>query len=360
MTQAVEVHVGAGVDCDERAAPRVAALDIGLEASKAHSSRGLGNGARVLENVLHRSADLVRADGNDAVEQVLAQAEGLLARLPDRDTVREEPHLVEDDPRSRGDGVRHGRRIVRLDTEDLHLRPEELDEDRDARGKTTTADGNEDGVDGVRVLAQDLHAHRALPGDDIRVVIGVDEGLALLRLDLAGMGIGLVEAFAVQHHLAAAASDRLHLDVRGGLRHHDGGPDTEFLRGQRDTLRMIAGGGADDAALEGLLRQAHHLVVGAAQLERKHRLQVLALEAHGHTEPLRQPRHGVERALDGDVVDARGEDVADVVLHGRSVPSGRPDARQGGRTATRRRDLLLACRARSGNRALRHPALSAA
>jgi hypothetical protein len=41
---------------------------------------------------------------------------------------------------------------------------------------------------------------------------------------------------------------------------------------------VVAGRGADDAALEFLGRQAGDLVVGAAQLEGEHRLHVLALE----------------------------------------------------------------------------------
>jgi hypothetical protein len=43
---------------------------------------------------------------------------------------------------------------------------------------------------------------------------------------------------------------------------------------------VVAGRRRDDAAPRPR-RQVRHLVVGAAQLEREHRLQVLALEQHG-------------------------------------------------------------------------------
>ena len=55
------------------------------------------------------------------------------------------------------------------------------------------------------MLAQDFHADRALPGDDVRIVVGMDEGEAPLGLELPRMRIRLVEVVAVQHDPAAAA-----------------------------------------------------------------------------------------------------------------------------------------------------------
>jgi hypothetical protein len=52
----------------------------------------------------------------------------------------------------------------------------------------------------------------------------------------------------------------------------------ELLRRQRHALGMVAGRGADHAALALRRRQVGDLVVGAAQLEAEHRLHVLALE----------------------------------------------------------------------------------
>ena len=68
-------------------------------------------------------------------------------------------------------------------------------------------------------------------------------------------------------------------------RHHDRRAAAEPLRGERHALRVVAGRRRDHAARAaragGRLR---HLVVGAAQLEREHRLQVLALEQHAVAE----------------------------------------------------------------------------
>ena len=64
-------------------------------------------------------------------------------------------------------------------------------------------------------------------------------------------------------------------------------------------------------------RQPDDLVVGAAQLEREHGLQILALE-EGPRTPSRCDMRGIEieRALDGDVVDARAEDLLGIIVHG--------------------------------------------
>ena len=87
---------------------------------------------------------------------------------------------------------------------------------------------------------------------------------------------------------------------------------------ERHALRMVAGRGADDAALRADRRQLRDLVVGAANFERKHRLQVFPLEQDAIVEAARQPRCGFQRCLDGDVVDLGLEDAIDVVfLHGR-------------------------------------------
>ena len=134
------------------------------------------------------------------------------------------------------------------------------------------------------MLAQDLHADRALPGDDVGVVERVDERQSPLARHLDRLLVGVVEIVAVQHHLPAEVAHRLDLDVRRGLRHHDHGRNAATARRQRHALRVVAGGGADHSAAGDRLREVRDLVVGAAQLEREDRLQVLALEQDPVTE----------------------------------------------------------------------------
>src|SRR5262249_9536376 len=85
----------------------------------------------------------------------------------------------------------------------------------------------------------------------------------------------------------------------------------------RDALRMVAGRRANYAPLQGIGRKARDLVVGAPDLEREDRLQILALEPHRIAEALRQPRHPIEWALDRHIIDAGGEDVLQLVAHGK-------------------------------------------
>ena len=119
-------------------------------------------------------------------------------------------------------------------------------------------------MQGLGVLAQDLHADGALAGDDLRVVEGVDEGQAPLRHPLHGLGIGLIVGIPVQHGLGAEAAHRLDLDGRRGPRHDDGGLDPQSRRPHGHPLGMIAGRSGDDPALQRRRAEMDELVIGAA------------------------------------------------------------------------------------------------
>ncbi|MCY1361949.1 hypothetical protein D9M69_486450 [compost metagenome] len=167
------------------------------------------------------------------------------------------------------------------------------------------------------MLAEDFHGHGALAGDHFRIVVGVDVDVALLLHQLQRIRQRLGEGVAVQHRLAAAGAHALHLQFRGGARHHDGRLDAQLAGGQRHALRMVAGGGGDHAALQLLAGQLRQLVVGAANLEGEHRLQILALEQDLVAQPLGKLAGRLQGSFHGDVVDARGEDLLDVLFeHG--------------------------------------------
>ncbi len=193
--------------------------------------------------------------------------------------------------------------------------PQVLHEGGDAGGQPAAAHRHEDRLDRPGMLLQDLLADRPLAGDHVRVVEGMQEGQALLGLEGLRLGERLVEGVAVQDDLRAARPAGIDLDGRGGARHHDHRPGAEPGGGQRDALRVVARRGADHAAGDLFGAEARHLVVGAAQFEREDRLQILTLQQHGAAESLRHPRHRIEGALDRHVVDAGGEDLADVVGH---------------------------------------------
>jgi hypothetical protein len=280
-------------------------------------ARALHDGTRVLEDVLDARADFVGVHQHDFVDVLAAQAERFLAHLPDRDAVREDADPLEHHALLGAHRIVHGGRVHRFDADDPDLRVQEFRVDRDAGDEAAAAHGHEDRVDVAARLAQDFHRDGALPRDDVRVIEGMHEREVALAHDGLSVFVCAVVIVAVQHHLAAEISHGAHLDGRGGQRHHDGGGDAAALRGQCHALRMIAGRGADDTALRHRVGQVRNLVVGAAQLEREHRLQVLALEHHGVADAARQARRRLQWGLHRHVVDAGLENALDVVVgHG--------------------------------------------
>src|SRR5690606_23810218 len=72
-----------------------------------------------------------------------------------------------------------------------------------------------------------------------------------------------------------------------------------------------------------LLGQLGNAVVGATNLEGEHRLQVLALEQDLVAQTLRQLAGEWQGSFLGNVVDARGEDLLDVLFEHRGDSGGR-------------------------------------
>jgi len=208
----------------------------------------------------------------------------------------------------------HRRGVFRLDADDPDARIELLDVGGDAGDQAAAAHGDEDRIEFAAGLAQDLHADRALAGNHVRIVERMHEHHMSLAHQCQCVLIGGVVNVPVQHHFGTEVHHRLHLDGRRGLRHHDQRRDAALTRRQRHALCMIAGRSADYSALRDRRRQMGNLVVRAAQLEREHRLQVFALEQDLIAQSTRQPRRGIQRRLDGDVVDARLEYALQVII----------------------------------------------
>ncbi|CAD6522075.1 hypothetical protein LMG27952_01428 [Paraburkholderia hiiakae] len=169
------------------------------------------------------------------------------------------------------------------------------------------------------MLAQHFHRHGALAGDHVGIVEGMHEGQAALFLQAHGVGVGVAVRLTGLHDLdgrAAVRAHRIDLHLRRGDRHADHRFHAQFRGRKRHTLRVIARGGGDHAALQLRGREVRHLVVGAAQLEGEHGLVVLALEEHGVAQARREVRGTLEFGLAGGVVDAGGEDCLQVIVVG--------------------------------------------
>ena len=89
--------------------------------------------------------------------------------------------------------------------------------------------------------------------------------------------------------------DALDLLKRGDSGHEDGGPDAQRGAGEGHALGMIAGAGADHAARRLLRRQPRDLVVGPADLEGAHFLEVFALQQDPSAIEVREPLAGLQR-----------------------------------------------------------------
>ena len=87
-----------------------------------------------------------------------AQAEGFLAHLLHRDAVGEDADALERHALLGAQRIVHGRRVHRLDADDLDLGIEVLHVHRDAGDQPAAADRHEDRVEVAARLAQDLHA----------------------------------------------------------------------------------------------------------------------------------------------------------------------------------------------------------
>ncbi len=254
-----------------------------------------------------------------------ADIEGVLADLRHRHAVGEQPDLRQHHALA----GRHGRLqavgVVRLDANHLDFRAQVLHVGSNASDQATATHRHEDRVQLAWVLAQDFHGHGALPGDGVRIVVGVhvDEALFIDQFQRIGQRLG--ERVAMQHHLAAPRTHAFDLDLRGGLGHHDSGLDAHLARGQGQALGVVACRGGDHATGQLFRGQLGQFVVGPANLEREHRLQVFTLEQNLVAQPLAQLPGALQRGFYRNVVDARGEDLLDVLFEHRESITGPRD-----------------------------------
>ena len=216
-------------------------IDLALE----HGGHGRGAGGlddllAALHEQEHRLGDLEIVDGDDVVGVFLDERDGDVARRLDGDAVGDGGHGVGLDIAVRMERLRDRVRALGLHADDLHAGVDLLDA-RGHAGKQAAAAGRHD--DDVRrgQIAEDLEAERALTGNDLGVIVGVQERGVLLLADLAGFGIGVVIAVAREHNGGTVALRGLRLGDGRGLGHDNRGRDAEAVRGVGHALRMVAG-----------------------------------------------------------------------------------------------------------------------
>ena len=210
--QAIEVHVGAAGDRDERLPLRRVIGAVLLDRGHAERTGRLENAARVLEHVLDRRASGIGVDNDELVDDLASQSERLLADQLDRGSVGKEADVRELDPLACFDRTQHRVGVGHLDSDDPDLGSYGLDVGADPRDQAASADGDKDGVDRSLMLAEDLHRDRSLSGDHIGIVERVNEGEPLRRLQVHRVKVGVGVAVPLQHHLAAQCPYRVDLE----------------------------------------------------------------------------------------------------------------------------------------------------
>ena len=143
-------------------------------------------------------------------------------------------------------GVRGAPFDLHADHADLGVGP--LQCDRHAAGQPAAADGDDHAPE-IRDVLQQLEPERGLPGDDGRIIEGVDEGHPLLgRTHVRGRGDGRVDGLPALAHRGAIRAGGLRLGDRGALGDEDLAPHAEVPGGIGDGLGVIAGAAGHDAS----------------------------------------------------------------------------------------------------------------
>ena len=158
-------------------------------------------------------------------------------------------------------------------------------------------------------MAAQFVGNGPLSGHDEEIVEGVHEFERTLGANLFGVPLRRGVVVADQHDLGPQPANGANLDLRCRPRHDDKGRDVQRAGGVGDSLGVVSGAGAHHASRPAVRLQLRDLVVGAAQLEAEHGLEVLTLEQHRDANAGRKTGGGLERGLTGDVVDATGQNL---------------------------------------------------
>ncbi|CAJ6434725.1 Uncharacterised protein [Burkholderia pseudomallei] len=234
---------------------------------------------------------------------------------------------------ARRERLLHRARIVGLHADHLDLRAHRLHVRGHARREPAAADRHEDRVNRPLMLAQDLHRDRALARDHVRIVERMDEREAALGLHLHRVRVRVAVRFARLDHLdgrSAVRAHRVDLHLRRRHRHDDHRLHVHPRGRERDALRMVARRRGDHPARERVGRDVRHLVVRAAQLEREHRLVVLALQVDRVAQPCGQVVRAFELGFERDVVHPGGQDFLQIIVGGHEEARKSVDAAENG------------------------------
>ena len=144
------------------------AADVRLHARDRQRAGRLQDRAGVLEDVLDRGADRVGVDEDHVVDERRATRNVSSPTLFTADAVGEQAHVGQRHPAAWPERPRHRVRLFGCTPITLISGRRRFTYAAMPAIRPPPPMGDEDGVDGPGVLAQDLHPDRALAGDDVR------------------------------------------------------------------------------------------------------------------------------------------------------------------------------------------------
>ena len=166
-----------------------------------------------------------------------------------------------------------------FDAKNRRARAERLGGKGAAGAQAAAATADQQRIEFPRV-AEYLQPRRALPGDNVRVVIGRDQHAAVALGQGPGNGFAIFAITVIANDLRAQGARVVGFDAGGVFGHNDARGHAGYTRRRRNPLRMVAGGPGDHARAPLGRGQARNAVVSAAKLKGAAHLQDLRLEPH--------------------------------------------------------------------------------
>ena len=206
--------------------------------------------------VLHQGEDggcgLVLSDGDNVVHILFTKLIGQLAGCLDLNAVCEGGDGREGLVFVLMERAIHAGCALGLHAVDLDVGLQALDGEGHAGDESAAAHRHDDGIH-IGQLVEDLKADSTLTGNDLLVVVGVDEGHARLFLQLHGLVVGVVVGAGYEADLRTEVLGILNLHDGRAVRHTDDALDAAAGSGQRHALCVIARRAGDDALVALLL-----------------------------------------------------------------------------------------------------------
>ena len=197
---------------------------------------------RTFEYVFDSGTSLIIVDFDYPVEELPADAEGLLANNAHCRAVAKRTNFGKRNALALFQTARHRVTVDRFNANDARARTADaLNIFAYPRDEPSSADGPKDSVEmlGVRELFEDFHPDGALTGDHERVVVRGHKDEAMHSGEAGTLALGLIKVRAMEVDFGAKTCGVSDFDRWCAFGHHDGAWDAEARTGEGDALGVV-------------------------------------------------------------------------------------------------------------------------